>query len=111
MIPAKIITFEEAKSKGLTSDKPILSGESVCGAMTIVRNIGNGVDEVMEKYVVKVNKELELKFMHKDRIKHLKKKDGNFEKYMNQFKIINGVERDKYINNNNLIKEDKDIKE
>ena len=110
MIPAKIITFEEAKAKGLTSDKKMPTGEGITGAMVVMKKNNDGPDELMEKYVIKTNKEMELNFMHKDRVKYLKRNKGNFEKYMNQFKTINGVEKDKFIKNNNLIVEDKDIK-
>lgn len=110
MIPVNIISFEDAKSKGLASDNNNLRGESVAGAMVVMKKNDEGPDELMEKYVMKANKELELKFMHKDRMNQLKKRKGSFEKYMNQFKTINGVDKDKFIKNNNLIIEDKDIK-
>jgi len=110
MIPVKIITPEEAKAKGLTSDKKMPIGDGIAGAMVVMKKNKEGPDELVEKYVMKTNKEMELKFMHKDRVKYLKRNKGNFEKYMNQFKTINGVDKDKFIKNNNLIVEDKDIK-
>lgn len=112
MIKAKLMTFEEAKKIGLTDDGHDHRGESVCGAMcTAKKEKKPGAKEIfMEKFYLKQNGKKELIFMHKDRMKDLKKKKGGFEKYMKQFDSINGVEATKYIKDNKLIIADQEIK-
>ena len=109
MIPVKIISINEARAKGLISSKSF-SGTENMGAIIIAKKNPIGPDEIMEKYIMNSNNELELKFMHKNRMKYLKSKKDNFEKYMNQFKTVNGIDKDKYIKDNKLILEDKEIK-
>lgn len=105
MIPVKIITFEEAKKKGLTDEGKDLSGEGICGIMCVAKKEKKlGAKEIfLEKYILRKNGKKELLFMHLDRMKDLKKKKDRFKKYMNQFNKIKGIESQKYIKDNNLI--------
>lgn len=109
MIPVKIMTFEEAKNAGLANEGSDFKGESVMGAMCVA---GAGPDKkviLLEKYFLKTNGEKELVFMHKDRMEDLKKKEGRFEEYINQFETIKGIDRQKYIKDNKLIIVDQEI--
>jgi len=110
MIQAKIITFENAKEKGLTSDDQELpgEGENVIGAMCSVKKEKKaGAKEIfLEKYYVKKNGKKELVFLHKDRKKELKEQNKIVE-YLNQFDIIEGKDKETFLKGNNLIKEEK----
>lgn len=103
MIPAKIITFEEAKKEGLIYDGPDLSGESICGAMCVAKKEKKpGAKEILlEKHILRKNGRKELIFIHEDRKKDLQKLKS-FEVYLDQFDVIEGLDKETFLKNNNL---------
>lgn len=105
MISAKIITFEKAKEKGLTSDDQELpgAGENIIGAMCSAKKEKKpGTKEIfLEKYYVKKNGKKELVFLHEDRKKELREQNKLIE-YFNQFDIIEGKEKAVFLNENEL---------
>lgn len=109
----KIITFKEAKKLGLTNNCHDYRGESVIGSMCVMKQKKKEGSKpiLLERAQQKFNGDRELVFMHKDRMKDLKKKSGRFDKYMKQFKTINGQDREKFIKDKNLNKLDQEIKE
>jgi hypothetical protein len=104
MIKARIIKFEEAKKLGLTDEGKDLSGESVCGAMcTAKQEKKKGSKPIfLEKYYVKKNGKKELAFLHQDLAKE-KQEKGELDEYFDQFEKIDGIDKQKYINDNKLV--------
>ena len=74
------------------------------------KNKKTGEETLLEKYYLKQNEKKELVYMHSERMNDLKKIQGRFEKYMGQFDTIKGIDREKYINQNNLINLNQEVK-
>jgi len=114
MIKANIITQKKAQELGLEqSDEEIKrgEGENIVGAMcTAKKEKKEGAKEIfLEKYYLKKNGKKDLDYMHLERMEELKKAE-EFEKYLGQFDTIKGQDREEYINKNNILSVNKEIK-
>ncbi len=91
MIPAKIISKEEAVMAGLAKNKKQKTGKGTIGGGVVVQVNPDGKEEEMETFIINENDEKILTFMHKKRAQVLKKK-RQFSAYIKQFdKIPRGL--------------------
>lgn len=102
MIPAKIISFEEAAKLGLTEKE---KGSGVAVAAGFVASGKNGEKgEIIEKTLIKDDGTKELLFMHEDRKKEMEKR-GHLKNYLNQFDTIEGESKETFFKKHLNIKE------
>ena len=94
MIPIKIISKEEAVSKGLANYENDERGEGVAGAGWIATGKkGSKIpDKILEKVLFKKNGKKELVFMHEDRKKEMIERN-KLPNYLDQFDKIEGKEK------------------
>lgn len=97
MIPAKIITKEEAEKLGLTREKR--SGIAAAGCVMSGKKGEKG--EVVERTIIRENGEFEMTFMAEERKKELRDRN-ELADYLNQFHIIEGKEKATFLKENNL---------
>ncbi len=95
MIPIKIISREEAVRLGMAEEKEN-KGEGVVMAGVVAKKEKDGSITEVERSIIKANGDKELVFMKEERRIDLDSR-GDFLKYLDQFKKIAGVEKEKFL--------------
>jgi hypothetical protein len=109
MIPIKIISRKEAERLGLTEKVRMENGKAKSIMAGIVVGGKEGEPgEVLERTIIQEGKN-ELLFMHEERKKQLNDK-GDLEEYLDQFHIIEKMDKEEYFKKFNLKLKPKDLK-
>lgn len=98
LIPAKIISFDEAVKLGLTKVEKIGIGD--CGVGCVAEGKHGEKGEIVERFKIE-NGEHHLLFMHESRKNKLKEK-GEYEKYLDHYATIEGETKKDFFKKNNL---------
>jgi hypothetical protein len=101
MIPAKIISFEEAKKLGLTSEINIDRGRAIIGAGVVASGKNGEKPEISQKSIMRADGTHELVLMTEQRKKELQD-SGVYEEHLDQFHAILGEKKKDFFLRNNL---------
>lgn len=101
MIPAKIISKEQAERLGLINSEESGNAVAMAGFVTKGKIDKSEPEIILEKSLIRQNGKKELLFIHEDRKKELDKK-GKLANYVDQFDVIEGEAKETFLKKNNL---------
>jgi len=113
MIPAKIITREEAVKLGLTEERKETGIGFVAAGTVVEGKYGKKGQHlkgtIMEKHELMPDGKNKLIYMHQRRKKEIENR-GILADYLNQFQIINGIDKETYFKKHKLKPQNKIFK-